>query len=586
MTDMPNWIHPAAILVFGSFLIPLFKGRVRQAYILLLPILAFLSVATMDYGTYGVYNVLGLEMTFGRVDRLSYVFAFIFTLMAFISGVYSLNQKESWHHVAAYVYAGSATGLAFAGDFLTLFLFAEFMAFGSMCLVLFRKTDESTRAAYRYILVHVFSGICVLGGAMLQYQQTGSFAFDAVTAGGLAAVLLLIGFLTNAAVPPFSAWLTDAYPLATIPGAVLMSSFTTKSAVYTLARVFAGTDMLLVLGVIMAVYGTIYALLENDIRRLPAYSTISQVGYMVTAVGIGTELAINGVAAHAFAHILYKGLLFMGAGSVLYVTGRSKLTDLGGLYKSMPWTFILYIVGGLAISAVPLTSGFVSKSIILSAAGEEHLMIAWVLLTLASVGTFIHTGLKLPYYTFLSKDAGLQAQDPPKNMIVGIGLAAFMCIFIGVFPQALYSLLPFDIEYHPYTAEHIVWTAEILLFAGFGFLVFKKYLAGERTITLDTDWFYRRGGAMFMKLDYGLFAALDETVSNLYKPVLNWSKKIAALCWAFDFKWVDGMVNGVAALGVYVAGDARRLQTGRLEQYGGTILLGLLFLVNIILFLA
>src|SRR3972149_6421346 len=244
MTDMPNWIHPAAILVLGSFLIPLFKGRVRQAYILLLPALAFLSVATMDYGTYGVYNVLGIEMTFGRVDRLSYVFA------------------------------GSATGLAFAGDYLTLFLFAEFMALGSMCLVLFRKTDESTRAAYRYILMHIFSGVCVLGGALLQYQQTGSFAFDHVTVGGLAAGLLLIGFMTNAAVPPFSAWLTDAYPLATIPGAVFMSSFTTKSAVYTLARGFAGTDMLIVFGVIMAVYGTIYAILENDIRRLPPPSPI------------------------------------------------------------------------------------------------------------------------------------------------------------------------------------------------------------------------------------------------------------------------------------------------------------------------
>lgn len=580
------WIHPAAIMLFGSLLIPLIPGKAKKAYIILIPVLAFLNVATMDYGTYGVYEFFGQQITFGRVDRLSYAFIFIFTLMAFISGVYGLNQKEDGHHIAAYVYAGSATGLALAGDYLVLFLFAEFMAFASMCLILYRRTPESNKAAYRYILVHIFSGICMLGGAMLQYSQTGSFAFDLVTAGGLASALLLIGFLTNAAVPPFGAWLPDAYPMATIPGAVFMSSFTTKSAIYTLARGFAGTEILIYLGTAMAIYGVVYAVLENDIRRLLAYHIISQVGYMVAACGIGTELAINGATAHAFAHILYKGLLFMGAGSVLFMTGKSKLTELGGIYKRMPWTFILYMVGGFAISSVPLFSGFVSKSIILSAAGEEHMAAIWLLLTLASAGTFLHTGLKLPYFTFMAKDSGLEAKDPPLNMIAGMGMAAFMCIFIGVYPQFLYNLLPYQIEYHPYTPEHVVWTSQILLFTALGFILYIKKLGGERTISMDTDWFYRKGAVVFMKLAYGLVAALDDIVSNLYKPILAGSRKIAGLCWAFDFKWVDGIVNGVAALVVYVAGDARRLQTGRLQQYAVTILLGLLFLVNIILFLA
>lgn len=579
-----NWIHPAFILILGSVLIPVFQGRVRQAYILLLPALAFITVATMSYGTYGVVPLLGQELVFGRVDKLSYVFAFIFTLMAFISGVYSLHVKESGQHIAAYVYAGGAVGLAFAGDYLTLFVFAEFMAFASMCLILFRRTPESTKAAYRYILVHIFSGICMLGGALLQYSHSGSFAFDPVTAGGLASALLLIGFITNAAVPPFGSWLPDAYPMATVTGAVFMSSFTTKSAIYTLARGFAGTEILIILGTVMAIYGVVYAVLENDIRRLLAYHIISQVGYMVAAVGIGTELAINGAAAHAFAHILYKGLLFMGAGSVLYMTGRSKLTELGGIYKHMPWTFILYMIGGFAISSVPLFSGFVSKSIILSAAGESHMAVIWLLLTLASAGTFLHTGLKLPYFTFLGKDSGVQAKDPPLNMLIGMGLAAFMCVFVGIYPQFLYSLLPYAVEYHPYTAEHVVWTSQILLFTALGFWLYIKKLGGEQTMSLDTDWFYRKGSVMFMKLTYGLFAAVDDIVSNLYKPILSGVKRAANWCWGFDFKWIDGMVNGVAGLVVYVSGDLRRLQTGKLQHYAVTILLGLLFFINLLLF--
>src|SRR5512145_3515878 len=191
-----------------------------------------------------------------------------------------------------------------------------------------------------------------------------------------------------------------------------MTAFTTKTAVYALLRGYGGhpNEVIMWLGAAMAVYGVVYAVLENDARRLLAYHIISQVGYMVCGVGLGTEMALNGTTAHAFSHILYKALLFMGAGAVLEVTGRRNLSEMGGLYKTMPATLSLYMIGAFAISAVPLFSGFVSKSMVVSAAGESHLQAIFLLLTLASAGTFLHTGLKLPYYMFFAKDSGIRAQ--------------------------------------------------------------------------------------------------------------------------------------------------------------------------------
>ncbi|MBK8857552.1 MAG: hypothetical protein IPN11_07650 [Opitutaceae bacterium] len=256
------------------------------------------------------------------------------------------------------------------------------------------------------MLVHMAGGVSLLAGIMLHYTPRAAWpsACSTLITPGWPAGSWWSGFILNAAVPPLHAWLPDAYGEATFNGSVFLCAFTTKTAVYALIRGFAGLDVLVVLGVVMALYGVVYAVLENDSRRLLAYHIISQVGYMVAGVGLGTELAINGACAHAFAHILYKGLLFMGCGSVLHMTGKSKFTDLGGLYQKMPWTFVFTLIGGLSISAFPLFSGFVSKSMIVQAGFEDHKLWVGFLLLLASAGTFLHTGLKVPYFIWFGKN--------------------------------------------------------------------------------------------------------------------------------------------------------------------------------------
>jgi multicomponent Na+:H+ antiporter subunit D len=580
-----EWVHPGLLLIFGAWALPLLKGRLKRAAMLLLPGAALAICLALTPGTYGVVSFLGQEVIFGRVDRLSVVFSYVFSLMAFLGMVYALHVEDDSQHVAALTYAGGALGVTFAGDFLSLYVFWELMAISSALLVWQRREASAVAAGFRYLLVHVFGGLILLAGILIHWSQTGSLAFGDMGAsyGGLAWTLILVSFLLNAAVPPLGSWLPDAYPEATVTGAVFMTAFTTKSAVYVLIRGYAGTELLVWLGAAMAVYGVVYAVLENDARRLLAYHIVSQVGYMVCGVGIGTALAINGATAHAFAHILYKALLFMGAGAVLQMTGARKLSEMGGLYKTMPVTLGLYMVGAFAISAVPLFSGFVSKSMVISAAGEAHLGPVFLMLTLASAGTFLHTGLKLPYYMFFGEDSGLRGQEPPRNMLVAMGLAAVACVVIGVFPGLLYQLLPNAIEYVPYTLQHVTSTLGMLSFTALGFFLLLRHLDPELTVSLDTDWFYRRGTARFVNLVEGPLARLEHgLVGEIYELVM----RRPVLGAAYLLRKLDTVVIDAAAVGVGRSTQTfsrilKTVMSGHAQHYGLIMTVGILALLTL-----
>jgi len=581
MTDA--FFHPSILFIAGAFLIPLLWGKVQKAYLLIIPAIAFLICIGASQGTYGVYNFLGHEIIFAKIDKLSLVFSYVFTIMAFIGMMYGLHVKDAGQHMAAYFYIGSALGVTFAGDYFTLFVFWEIMAFASAYLVFAQRDDAAVKAGFRYILVHIAGGVFLLGGIILHYAETGSIIFGPIEQNGSAAFyLIMTGFILNAAVPPLHAWLADAYPEATVTGAVFMCAFTTKTAVYVLVRAFPGTELLVWLGVIMALYGVVYAVLENDCRRLLAYHIVSQVGYMVAGVGMGTYMTLNGSVSHAFAHILYKALLFMGAGAVIYMTGRRKLTELGGLYRTMPVTLTLYMIGGFAISAFPLFSGFVSKSMVVAGAAADHRPIVALLLTMASAGTFLHTGLKLPYYMFFGKDSGLRPKEPPMNMLIAMGIAAFLCIAIGVVPGQLYNILPYPVHFEPYTGDHVTSALGILMFTALGFFLLLKKLDPEPTISADTDWFYRKGSLIFMwfaRKPVGAWEGFITEIANT--AVMPFIYAVARLGFWIDRNIVDKAVNGVAGIIMSLSAGVRRVQTGLLQHYAIGMVLGIMVIIFI-----
>ena len=499
MTSVP----PGLILILGGLLLPCLPGAARPMVSLVLPVLGFIQLLLLPEGLYAQIGVAGYELTLVRVDRLSLVFGYIFHIAAFIAALYALHIRDATQQVSALVYVGSAIGAVFAGDLMTLFVYWEITALSSVFLIWASGSEQAYRAGMRYLIIQVGSGVLLLSGILLHYQHTGSLAFEQLISmsGQLAdaepgVLLILVAFAIKCAFPFLHNWLQDAYPQATVTGAVFLSAFTTKLAVYALARGFPGTEVLIGIGVVMTLFPIFFAVIENDLRRVLSYSLNNQLGFMVVGIGIGTELALNGAVAHAFVHIIYKALLFMSMGAVLYRTGTIRATDLGGLYRSMPWTAAFCIVGAMSISAFPLFSGFVAKSLTLSAVVEGHYVLVWIGLLIASAGVMEHSGIKVPFFAFFGHDSGIRCKEAPSHMLVAMGVAAGLCLGIGFFPQPLYAILPYPVTYQPYgDLGHSLTQLQLLLFAALAFVVLMRtglYPREQRAINLDVDWVYRR----------------------------------------------------------------------------------------------
>lgn len=492
---MIEHIPPAIILILGALLIPLFRGPLKAGYMLLLPVLSLWHLWSIPPGEYWQLTLFDYSLTMLRIDRLSMVFGTIFHIAAFINVIYALHVKDDTQHVAGLIYVGSAIGAVFAGDLISLFVYWELSAISSVFLIWCRRTEQAYSAGMRYLIIQVGSGVLLLAGALLYWHETGSIAFNYLGLNGLGNTLIFLAFGIKCAFPLLHNWLEDAYPEATVTGTVFLSAFTTKLAVYALARGFPGTEILIPIGALMAAFPIFFAVIENDLRRVLAYSLNNQLGFMVVGVGIGTELSLNGTAAHAFSHILYKALLFMSMGAVLHRTGKINGSELGGLYKSMPFTMVCCVIGAASISAFPLFSGFISKSLVLTATANGHYTITWLVLLFASAGVFHHSGIKIPFFAFFGHDSGIRCEEAPLNMCIAMGLAAAMCIFIGVFPQPLYDILPYAVDYKPYTTPHVMTQLQLLIWSALAFTFLKRtgiYPPELRSVNLDTDWFYRR----------------------------------------------------------------------------------------------
>jgi len=513
---MISSMPPGLIMFLGSFLIPLFPHFFRQIYMILLIVISAFSL-TSGYGTHLVINSMGIDFIIFHSDNLSFPFAVIFHIAAFLTVIYGIHNRDWKENVAITSYAGAAIAALHAGDLFTLFVWWEATALTSVFLILGGKSLRAYRSAIRYIIIQVGSGMLLLSGAIILFHTNNEALFQNFSIDSTSGLLIFLAFGIKAAFPFLNGWLQDSYPEASEVGTVALSAFTTKLAIYALARSFAGVEILILIGALMTFFPIFFAVIENDLRRVLTYSLNNQLGFMVVAVGIGSELAINGAVAHAFAHILYKGLLFMSMGAVLYRVGTCKASELGGLFKHMPVTAICSIVGAVSISAFPLFSGFVAKSLIMSSLGYEGLTFIYFMLLFASAGVLHHSGIKIPFFAFFAHESGLKPKEAPLNMIIAMIISALLCILIGVFPSLFYQILPYEVNYQPYDFSHVVSQLQLLTFAAFAFIClwhFKIYPPELNSTVLNSDWFYR-------KMIPGVFKPVILGIQNLNVVLTN-----------------------------------------------------------------
>ena len=526
---MIEGLNPAWLLICGALLTPLLpRGIIRNGFMLALPVLGLIQLWELPHGQYAQLELFNMTLITLRVDSLSFIFAVAFLIAAALAVVYAWHLDDDLQQVAGLLYPGAALGVVLAGDLITLFIFWELAAISSVFLIWARRTERAYRAGLRYLLIQVGSGVLLLAGVIVHFRASGSITFEHLDLGSPGAPLIFLAFGIKAAFPLLHNWLQDAYPEATVTGTVVLSAFTTKMAIYALARGFAGVEILITIGVVMAMFPIFFAVIENDLRRVLAYSMNNQLGFMVVGIGIGTPLALDGAAAHAFADILFKALLFMSMGAVLLRTGTVKGSELGGLYKSMPLTAGLCMVGAASISAFPLFSAFATKSLILDAAAREGHWVAFLFLLFASAGVFHHAGIKIPYFAFFAHDSGIRCQEAPRNMLIAMSIAAALCIGIGVFPEALYAILPYSVDFDPYTTTHVITQLQLLAWSALAFSVLVRsgiYPPELRSVNLDFDWTYRKLlPAATVRVWGGLdraWTCLTDTVERQVKAVIQ-----------------------------------------------------------------
>lgn len=495
-------IPPFVIYLAGAPLALLLSGRARQAALIAIGAIGLIDILLLPQGAV-LWNVpfMGYTLTLLRVDGLSYVVGVIFGIITLLALVYAATLDTPRIHLYALLYAGASLGVVFAGDWITLLFMWELMAITSTFLIW--QEREARSAGYRYLLFHGLGGtLLVVGVALLLLGGASPIigplsGIPAPAYQFWASILIVLGIGVNCVFIPLHTWLPDAYPRAHFVASVFLSVYTTKAAVYLLARAAPGSEYIAFMGALMAVYGVLFAVFQDDMRRLLSYHIVSQVGYMVAGVGllgwlgatsaIG-QLGLDGGIAHVFNHILYKALLFMVVGVIIWKTGERLLSRLGGLQRRMPVTAFVFWVAAFSISGVPLFNGYVSKGMVLLAAEQANVWL-WVLLEIASFGTFL-SFLKLGYFAFL-RPGDVQASDPPRLMQAGMLGAAALCILIGVYPAPLYALLPYPVLYEAYTLDHLTSALLILGAAAITFwAVGRRVLAPHETALRDIDVAY------------------------------------------------------------------------------------------------
>lgn len=556
-----NNLHSGLILIVAGLLLLVLPKKTWKWAAALGPVLSLVAAMGLNESSHLEYQFTAkISLALLHVDNLSWIFVVVLCIITVIAGVYSFDTKTKLEKAASLIYAGGSIAVVLAGDWITLIAFWELTAVVSTYLVWAGRTNTATRASYRYLAIHFFGGNLLLAGALCLCLD-GNFDVGLLTdASGYGYWFMLIGIGVNAALPPLHTWVADAYPESTNEGIIYLGSYTTKVAIYALIRVFAGTEILIYLGAFLAVYAVCMALLENDLKRLLSYHIVSQLGMMVAALGTGTDVGIDGATMHALFNILYKGVLLMVAGAVVHATGMRKISELGGLWKKMPLVSLCFLIASLAIAGMPGLNGFVSKGLIMqSLVGEEFIIAYWMVL-LAGIGTWLSITMKINYYVFFGKTTEHVSCSPvPIQMKIALISGTVLCIITGIFPQLSYQFMPNQTIGHPFTIEHVMEYLGLFVGATIAFGIFIKKMEPHNGLSIDFDWFYRKPMVIILmwlsSIVFRFFNRFDRTYKTFYDRIrlmLNNPGKVFSRIAVIKEEEVDGEIEEERPVGEFM----------------------------------
>ncbi len=448
----------------AAFLIPMVSVALKRLPDLLtnLVMATLAALAWLTIGRSGICHLGGWQAGLGidlRLDGLSSLMLIIINTIGLAATIFSVQymtrytSKLRYYSIFLCVVAG-LNGIVLTGDLFSLYIFMELVAIGSYALVAFGCEHEELEAAFKYAVLGSVAAAFILIGIALLYAMLGTLNMaemaQRLAEGGIslpilfALALFLCGFGLKAALVPFHAWLPDAYPAAPAPVSAMLSGVVTKAAgVYVLIRLVFNVftiqlvpDLLLILrlmGVVSMIVGGILMLGQWDLKRLLAYSSISQVGYIVVGLGLGTPLGLTGALFHLLNHSVFKSLLFLNAGALEYTTGSRDLRHLGGLAKAMPVTSGTSLVASMSISGIPPLSGFWSKLIIVLAcieSGHPWLALIAVIMSLATLAAM----LKIQKHAFwnAAKNGLARFNEVPLLMRTVMLMLAALCFVMAL----------------------------------------------------------------------------------------------------------------------------------------------------------
>ena len=473
MTTWPPLLVAVVVVpILGAVLTPVVgQWRARRAAdwalgtMLLTSVVALLLVARVADGGPFSYVAGGWQVPYGielRFDEFSAVTAII-CLLGVLAIVFSRRYAEHalpevripYYYALLLLNLAGMLGFSITGDLFNLFVFMEILSLSGYALVAVSGEKIAEMAAFKYLVMGAVSSIAVLFAIGMLYALTGSLNMADVASrlGGapvapvaVAFGMMALGFMVKAAIFPLHIWLPDAHAIAPSPVSAILSGLVVKVGIVGMLRLYqiaytsraldleALNTVLMWLGALSIVMGAFFAVFQDDVKMMLAYSTISNIGYIVMGLGLASSAGVIGASVHVFNHAIIKATLFLGAGALIFRTGKRTLTDLAGVGHAMPWTVAAISVGAISIVGIPPTAGFLCKwYIALGAVEAGHPFFAFALVFGALFIFIYYIRMVNAFYFRPPRDpAILEVREAPASMLVPILVLATLCLVMGV----------------------------------------------------------------------------------------------------------------------------------------------------------